>query len=154
MPVIAFETDAFSLKSLMRALGIEPPETADPDALGKLMLGGTARVSEPAIGIDDLRLVVDDTTFAGKVRVARDAAGTISVGLEGDSIDLTRYMAPATEAAGDGSEAVPVEIPTDLVRAFNLSGELKLDEARLSGLVFTGIKLLFKRYTSKSPSAS
>ena len=78
MPVIAFETDAFSLKSLMRALGIEPPETADPDALGKLMLGGTARVSEPAIGIDDLRLVIDDTTFARKVRVARDAAGTIS----------------------------------------------------------------------------
>jgi AsmA protein len=143
MPVIAFETEAFSLKSLMRALGIEPPETADPDALGKLMLGGTARMTPSAIGIDDLALAVDDSSFTGKVSVARDAAGTISVNLAGDSIDLTRYMAPATDAAAAEAdvEAVPVEIPADLVRAFNLRGELTLEEATLSGLVFTGVEL-------------
>ena len=141
MPVVAFETGAFSLKSLMQALGMEPLETADPDALGKVMLGGTARVTPQAIGIDDLQLRVDDTTFAGKVSVARDAAGTISADLAGDAIDLTRYMAPATEGAAEGGEAVPVEIPADLIRAFNLRGELTLDEARLSGLEFTGVKL-------------
>lgn len=143
MPVVAFETEAFSLKSLMRSLGIEPPETADPDALGKLTLGGTARMTPSAIGIDDLALAVDDSSFTGKVSVARDAAGTISVDLAGDSIDLTRYMAPATDAAAAGAdgEAIPVEIPADLVRAFNLRGELTLEEATLSGLVFTGVEL-------------
>jgi AsmA protein len=141
MPVASFETESFSLKSLMRALGIEPPETADPDALGKLRLGGTARVSPVAISIDDLLFAVDDTTFNGSVSVARDAAGTISVDLEGDSIDLTRYMAPASEADTTAGEAIPVEIPADLIRAFNLRGNLTLEEAGLSGLVFTGIEL-------------
>jgi AsmA protein len=140
-PVVSFQTEAFSLKSLMRALGIEPPVTADPDALGRVMLGGTARVSPASIGVDNLSLAVDDTSFTGTVSVARDAAGTISVDLEGDSIDLTRYMAPATDAEASAGEAVPVEIPADLIRAFNLRGTLTLAEARLSGLAFTAIEL-------------
>lgn len=141
MPVVVFETDAFSLKSLMQALGIEPLETADPDALGMVSLSGTARVTPQFIGIDDLELRIDDTDFAGEVSVARDATGTISVDLAGDSIDLTRYMAPATDATGGTEESVPVEIPSELVRALNLRGALLLDEAMLSGLAFTDIEL-------------
>jgi len=140
-PVAVFETSAFSLKSLMQALGIEPLETADPDALGKVRLMGAARVTEQAIGVDGLELEVDDTTFTGQVSMARDAAGTISVDLVGDSIDLTRYMAPAADATGGDSEAVPVEIPADLIKALNVRGSLRLDRALLSGLEFTGIEL-------------
>lgn len=140
-PVAVFETDAFSLKSLMRTLGIEPLETADPDALGKIILGGTARVSQQAISISDLELIVDDTTFAGEISLARDAVGTISIDLAGDSLDLTRYMAPATDSGAGSDEAVPVEIPADLVRGLNIRGALLLDEALLSGLEFTSIEL-------------
>lgn len=136
-PVATFDVSAFSFKSLMQALGIEPLETADPDALGKVMLSGTARMTPQAITVNDLELVIDDTTFSGQVSQAQDAAGTITLDLVGDSIDLGRYMAPAADASGGGSgEAVPVEMPADLIQALNLRGRVALQSAVLSGIAF------------------
>ena len=135
-PVATFDVSAFSFKSLMQALAIEPLETADPDALGKVMLNGTARMTPQAITVNDLELVIDDTTFSGRVSQARDAAGTITVDLTGDSIDLGRYMAPADGSSGGGGEAVPVEIPAELIQALNLRGQMALQSAVLSGIEF------------------
>ena len=135
-PVASFDVAAFSLKSLMQALAIEPLETADPDALGKVRLSGTARMTPQAITVNDLELVIDDTTFSGQVSQARDAAGTITIDLAGDSIDLGRYMAPAADSSGGDGEAVPVEIPTELIQALNLRGRLALQSAVLSGIQF------------------
>ena len=64
-PVATIRIAAFSLKDLMRRLGIDPIVTADPDALGKISFGATARVSTAAIALDDVQLVVDDTTLRG-----------------------------------------------------------------------------------------
>jgi AsmA protein len=141
VPVARIQVDAFSLKSLMASLDIEPPVTADPDALGKVIVDATAKVGTTAITLDDLILVVDDTTFKGQLSLARDAAGTISIDLAGDSIDLDRYMAPAEESAAMGGEAIPVEIPTELIKPLNVRGKLAIDEAFLSGMKFENVEL-------------
>jgi AsmA protein len=135
------EVNAFSLKSLMTRLNIEPPVTADPDALGKVLLEGDVRYGENGMSISSLDLVVDDTTFTGDLAVAGDAAGTISINLAGDSIDLGRYMEPAAETPEGGSDTVPVEIPTELIRALNVRGNLALGSATLSGMLFEDVKL-------------
>jgi AsmA protein len=135
------QVDAFSLKSLMTRLGIEPPVTADPDVLGKIIFEGNVAVREEAISVTDVELVVDDSTFTGGLSVARNQAGTISIDLAGDAIDVDRYMEPATDAAPSSDDAVPVEIPVDLIRALNLRGNLSLDAARLSGLEFENVEL-------------
>jgi AsmA protein len=140
-PVASFEVDAFSLKSLMARLDIEPPVTADPDALGKIIVDGTATVGTTAITLSGLNLVVDDTTFTGQVSLARDAVGTISIDLAGDSIDLDRYMEPAVDSAAGSAEAIPVEIPTDLIKPLNVRGKLTVDEAWLSGMQFKNVEL-------------
>ena len=132
------QVDAFSLKSLMTRLGIEPPETADPDALGKVIFQGDVRFDE-GVAVTNLELVVDDTTFKGGLSVAE--SGAIGIDLAGDSIDLGRYMAPATDAAQSSGDAVPVEIPTDLIRALNVRGNLTMQEAVLSGMVFENAEL-------------
>ena len=85
--------------------------------------------------------VVDDTTFTGELALASDAAGTISLDLAGDTIDLGRYMEPADPAAGAGGESVPVEIPVDLIRAFNVRGSMTMQEALLSGMTFENAQL-------------
>jgi AsmA protein len=140
VPAAVIEVDAFSLKSLMRAMNIEAPVTADPDALGKVIVNATASMRPEAIVLSDLVLVIDDTRFDGELSLAGDAAGTISFDLAGDSMDLDRYMAPAGEAAAS-DDAVPVEIPADLIRSLNLRGSLTLDEASLSGMEFTTVEL-------------
>jgi len=141
VPVATLQVDAFSLKSLMQALDIEAPLTADPDALGKVIVDATASMRPEAIVLSNLVLVVDDTTFQGGLSLASDTAGTISFDLAGDSMNLDRYMAPAEEGADAGDEAVPIEIPADLIRSLNLRGSLTLEEATLSGMEFTAVEL-------------
>ena len=135
------QIDAFSLKSLMTRLNIEAPVTADPDALGKIIFDGNVQVNDDAISVTGLELVVDDTTFNGKLSVARNEAGTISIDLAADSIDLDRYMEPAADASASSGNAVPVEIPTDLIRALNVRGGLTVETARLSGMTFDNVTL-------------
>jgi len=78
VPTATIQVDAFSLKSLMQALDIEAPLTADPDALGKVIVDATASMRPEAIVLSNLVLVVDDTTFQGGLSLASDTAGTIS----------------------------------------------------------------------------
>ena len=93
---------AFSPRTLMQELAIEVPPTADPDVLDKLIVDAKAKVGANAIMLSDLKLVIDDTTFTGKLSVPRSADGTFELDLAGDSIDLARYMAPAGEEAAAG----------------------------------------------------
>ncbi len=140
-PTARVEVDAFSLKSLMERLDIEPPVTADPDALGKVYGDALVRLTDAAIVLTELELVVDDTTYVGEVSLASDAAGTISMNLAADSINLGRYMEPASESGGGRGEAVPVEIPVDLIRSLNVRGRLTVAEAWLSGMKFENAQL-------------
>jgi len=135
------QIDAFSLKSLMTRLNIEAPITADPDALGKIIFDGNVEVNDDAISVTGLELVVDDTTFSGALSVARSEAGTISIDLAADSIDLDRYMEPAADASASSGNAVPVEIPADLIRALNVRGGLTVETAKLSGMTFDNVTL-------------
>ena len=135
------QVDAFSLKSLMERLNIEPPVTADPDALGKIIIDATVDINADELVRSDLNLVVDDTTFKGEFSLAGDSAGTITINLAADSINLDRYMEPAQDAALGNGGAVPVEIPTDLIQALNLRGSLTFAEAQLSGMTFANVKL-------------
>jgi AsmA protein len=140
-PVATLEVEAFSLKSLMQRLNIEPLETADSEALEKVILSATARVTPAATILDELNLVIDDTTFTGQLSIASDAAGTIGIELAGDSMDLDRYMAPAVETEGAAQDEVPVEIPAELIRSLNVRGNLTLEEAGMSGMTFEQVEL-------------
>ena len=133
--------DAFSLKALLTRLNIEPPVTADPDALGKIIFEGDLRFDDDAIALTGVELVVDDTTFTGGLSVGSGAAGTIGIDLAADEIDLDRYMAPATDAGSAGAESVPVEIPVELIRALNVRGSLTVASADLSGMRFENVEL-------------
>ncbi len=133
----------FSARSLMSTMGMDPLQTADPDVLENIRLDGSVKLSDNAIAMSDLVLVVDDTTFTGKLSVPRANTGRYRVILAGDTIDVARYMAPA-EADGAEAEAggaQQVEIPVDLIRAFDVTGKFTLDEARLGDIRFTGLEL-------------
>ncbi len=133
---------AFSPRTLMQELAIEMPPTADPDVLDKLLVDAKAKVGANAISLSDLKLVIDDTTFTGKLSVPRSADGTFELDLAGDSIDIARYMAPAgEEAAGAESGGETVEIPVELIRALNARGNLGIASASLGNILFEKVTL-------------
>jgi len=149
IPTAVIQVDEFSLKELMAQMNVEPPLTADPDAMDKVLINATVQFRPEAIALQELDLVLDDTSFTGDLALASDAAGTISVNLSGDSINLDRYMAPAGEAGAATEDAAPVEVPADLIRSLNLRGNFKVAEAVLGGMRFEDAELGLKAANGK-----
>ena len=141
-PTAALKIDAFSPRSLMTVFGTEPPETADPVALSRVIIEATAALKSKTIELTDVLLKLDDTTFRGTLTVPRSSAGTYQFNFDADRIDLTRYMEPAADAgAGASGESVPTEIPADLIRPLNARGNLRVTTATLGNMEFENVVL-------------
>jgi AsmA protein len=145
-PTATISIDAFSPRSLMQSLNIEAPETADPAALGKLIVDADAAVTEKHIELTKLVLVLDETTFKGKLIVPRAVSGVFRLELAGDNIDLNRYMAPAgdADASAGGAAEAPVEIPAEMIRALNVRGNLTLGKATMGSMQFENVEVGIK----------
>jgi AsmA protein len=141
-PVAALKIDAFSPRSLMTVFGTEPPETADPVALSRVIIEATAALKSAAIELSDVSLKLDDTTFTGTLSVPRSSKGRYVFDFDADRIDLTRYMQP-TIGAEDAvaTESTPTEIPADLIKPLNARGNLRVAKATLGNMVFEKVVL-------------
>ena len=134
----------FSLKELMQALDIEPPATADEDALGSVSFSANASVEEESISLDSMSLQLDDSTMAGSMSLPTTESGAIRFDLNVDAINLDGYMAPADASAATSPDESQddIEIPVDMIRGLNARGSFTIDRAFLSGLEFTNLDVV------------
>ena len=138
----ALRVAEFSLKELMRTLDIEPPVTADENALQRLSFEANAVVGQTALTLTSMNLVMDDTTMTGELAVPLTESGSLAFNLVADSITLDNYMAPADEAAAETEEpAADIEIPVDLIRTLKAQGSVRMAEAFLGPIAFTDMEL-------------
>jgi AsmA protein len=141
-PRATVRVEPFSLKDLMRAMGTEPPVTADPSALGRVAFSAEAAVGETALVLRSMSLSLDDTTLTGQLSYPLTDAGPIEFDLAADSIDVDAYMAPAGEtAAEEQTNPDDIEIPVDMIRSLNARGKVTLERATLSGMLFEKLEL-------------
>ncbi|MGI9220254.1 MAG: AsmA family protein, partial [Woeseiaceae bacterium] len=142
-PTAAIKVEAFSLRNLMERMDIEPPETSDPAALGRVTMIAIAKVGTDAIRLTDLTLELDETTFTGSLAIPQGVNDVFELELNGDAIKLDGYMAPVTEgeAAATTADDAPVEIPAELIRLLNARGSMSLASAELSGMQFDDLEL-------------
>ena len=124
----------------MRLFDVDPPETADPSALSLVIIDATAEVTASAIELTDLVIKMDDTSFSGTMSVPSTATGAYQFELRGDSVELARYMEPSDASASAASDdAVPIEIPVELIKPLNARGKFQMDRASLGNIVFENI---------------
>jgi AsmA protein len=141
-PVAKIAVDAFSPRTLMQLFDVAPPVTADPVALSRVILDATAKLTTSAIEMTDVSIKLDDTSFTGSLSVPRVDTGSYQFDLVGDSIQLARYMEPASdEEVASESDVVPTEIPVDLIRPLNARGKFRLTEAALGNIIFENIEV-------------
>jgi AsmA protein len=141
-PIAQFRVAAFSPRSLMHLFDVDAPQTADPNALTSLELEAKAYVGETNIRMTGVNIKLDDTTFTGAMTVPTDGVGRFIVKLEGDAIDLNRYMEPPAEgAAGPAGDDAPVEIPVDLIKPLNARGDLTIVTVTLGNLKLENVVL-------------
>lgn len=141
-PTATVAIDAFSPRTLMQLFDVQPPETADPVALSRVIVDVRSQLTATAIELTNVVIKLDDTTFTGTLSVPRVATGFYQFDLTGDSIELANYMEPAdASVAAEGSETVPVEIPTELIRPLNVRGKLQFATASLGNIIFQNVDL-------------
>ena len=133
----------FSLKELMQALDIDPPLTADPNAMSRVAFNAKAVVGEDDISLQAMTLELDDSTMVGSLSLPMSESGSLRFDLNVDAINLDGYMAPTEEGIGaaESEDSGDIEIPVDMIRALNASGSFKIDRALLSGMEFTNLQL-------------
>jgi AsmA protein len=142
-PKAALQVAEFSLKELMRKLDIEPPATADANALGRVSFSANAVVREKAIALRSMALALDDSTMVGDLILPTTEKGAIRFDLKVDAINLDGYMAPADTGAASRTQESndDMEIPVDMIRGLKANGSFKIDRALLSGMEFTNVEL-------------
>ncbi len=99
-------------------------------------------MGDEIVALNDIVLALDDAVFRGAMKLPRGGGRAFEVDLAADTLDLNPYLVPAgEEQAAEETTAGPVAIPTDLVRALNARGSLKVGKVILGGLEFENVDL-------------
>lgn len=129
----SIDSNEFDLRSLMTSVGMSPPKTTDPAALGRLQFNAAWRYEGGAIAVDPLALTLDDTRFSGSIRRAAGENALGEFALHGDSLDVARYVPPADPASE------PFVLPTAALKRLQFRGVLELDRATYDDVILKGV---------------
>lgn len=144
----SLKSNTFSLRSLMKSLGMEAPSTTDSKVLSSAAFKLDAKGDLKQVEISGLRATLDDSQLEGSVKLTDFAAQAMRFKLQLNQIDLDRYLPPVTaaDAAVASKASTPpvsdaIELPLDLLRQLNVAGSALVDQLTVNKLVFTKASL-------------
>ena len=146
----SFRIAEFVPRDVIKALGQEPPQTADGSVLGKADALLEWEASTRHAAATTLQLRFDDTTLKGQASVKQFDAPAIAFSLQADTIDLDRYLPPVAEAPD--TQAQPAaesadeagELPLDALRSLNLDGSVKVGSLKAYNLRSSDVNVRIK----------
>lgn len=120
-----------ALPPLLKALDIEPPQTANPKALQQV--GGviTYEFGPDQLTLEPVTLTVDDTRIDGQLQLKNFEQPIIVTGWQGTSLVLDDYLPPETEEnsqAVSQPEAPPQPLPLEAIRDLNLNAKVAFEK--------------------------
>jgi AsmA protein len=103
---LVVEAGEFSPRKLLAEIGQSPPDTADPQALGKLAFKAAIRADQRSAAVSDGLLTLDDSKLTITMKARDFSKPDLAFELKLDQIDLDRYLPPkATAKAGQTQPA-------------------------------------------------
>jgi AsmA protein len=129
------ESNAFDPRALLASVGVSPPKTTDPAALGTLQFSATWQYDAGAIALDPLTLTLDDTRFSGHLRRAAGENALGEFALHGDALNAARYVPPADPTSE------PFVLPTAALKRLQFRGALELDQVIYDDVRMKGVTL-------------
>lgn len=133
----------FSLRELLRNLGLDEPVTEDSSVLTRIGLSATLGGPQGTVEVSELVITLDDTLFNGSGSYNL-GNGALAFNLSGDTLNADRYLPPASEeeAAPQETAATTEEgdlLPLDTLRDLDLNLGFALGELFISNLTVTDI---------------
>ena len=109
--------------------------------LQRLSLSAQFSGSPDAISLQELDMMLDDTSLRGRFAVPNLNGPAIDFSLSVSELDVDRYL-PASEAptAASGSTAT-TELPVEMLKALNVNGELEVSRLQVAGLTLSEVTL-------------
>lgn len=136
------ESKEFKPRKLLASLGMEPPVTADPDALGRASLSTAFSGHGAQLSLTDVALDLDQSKLTGRLELQSAAAPAIQFDAFLDSMDLDRYLAPEEPSADTSA----TNLPGKELEGLDVTGTVHADSLRLAGLDLTdaviGVRLV------------
>jgi AsmA protein len=144
----SLSTNPFSLRKALHAIGISPPNTADPEALSRtelsLQLDGTGKQA----AISKLHLRLDDSTLSGTLAVKNFKQPALRYDLALDRINADRYLPPTPNKTSAGTKPIATpgaaagaatQLPMNTLRALDVEGRLAIGQLKIMNLRSTKI---------------
>ena len=97
----------FSPREVMATFGVEPPKTANPQALTKVSFATQLGGEPNLLALEDIQILLDKTRFNGKASFDLKSQA-LKGNLAGDSIVLDDYLPPTSPEAKEAGLPVPV----------------------------------------------
>ena len=134
----------FNPKALLEALGVTPPETADPKAMTKMALQISIAGNADAVELKPLSIALDDSKLSGSAGLSGFAKPAVRFDLKLDAIDVDRYLPPKTaeqaSAATPGTAAGGAgELPMQTLRDLDIDGRFQAGKVKVAKLTVTEI---------------
>ncbi|MBK8970959.1 MAG: AsmA family protein [Hahellaceae bacterium] len=103
----ALKVAEFSPREVMTTFGVEPPVTANPQALTKVSFATQLSGEPNLLALDDIQILLDKTRFSGKASFDLKSQA-LKGSLAGDSIVLDDYLPPPSPESKEAGLPVPV----------------------------------------------
>jgi len=138
----SFKLDPVRLRDLMTQLGMQAPNTRDPQALAKLAASGKFSYHTNAAAAEDLDIQLDDSRLRGKVSLENLTTQATRFDLGIDRINIDRYRSPpepapspaVTRARKGDADGAAEPAPSDVFKKLDVDGTLKIGNATVAGL--------------------
>lgn len=137
------------LNQLLQRLDQAAINTADSNALQKIVLQSQFSLAEKTLNLEELKIQLDDTVLQGKVNALLEEVPQLNVLLAGTEIDIDRYLPPVIADAepkkepGTKQQKDPAEtdIPVESITALPGNYELGFKKVKAKHLVTEDLRL-------------
>ncbi|HEU4530839.1 MAG TPA: AsmA family protein [Steroidobacteraceae bacterium] len=130
-----------SPRDLMQQLGIEAPQTRDPEALKSVAFDARLNATDKSAMLEDLTLTLDQTRATGTAGIADFDKTALRFDLAVDQLDLDRYSGPEEEKKESAADDEPVELPVEALRKLNAQGKLRIGQLTVAGLKMSDVQV-------------
>ncbi|SDS97578.1 AsmA family protein [Pseudomonas oryzae] len=160
----------FDLRAFLEGLGQQLPAMADGNSLRRVALATGLAATPSSLTLQDLKLQLDGSNLGGQLAIADFSRRSLRAQLQGDRLDLDRYLPPpakeadaasatrkaevagSSQAAGNGSTPLPDKptshawsdaplLPLEALRQLDADVALNINQLTLRKLPLQGTSL-------------
>ncbi|TWC41509.1 AsmA protein [Pseudomonas sp. SJZ079] len=117
-----------NLRQFLQSIGQQLPAMRDDKTLGQFEMVTRLSGSPTSLTLEELQMKLDDSSFSGQIAVSDFAKQALRVQLQGDSLDLDRYLPAKSAETQDAGSARKAEVKESVANA-GANGSTQLPKA-------------------------